>query len=277
MPASNVKKPLNILFLGDVVGKPGREAIATYLPKLKKDLDIHFVVCNAENAAGGFGITVDVANELYGYGIDVITLGNHTWDKPETPKQLETDWRMLRPLNYPPGTPGKGFHVYPAGEGRQVAVVNLMGRLFMEPGLDCPFQASQKLLNTLVMGQNCDAIIVDVHAETGSEKRCLGAVWDGKASLVTGSHTHVPTADAHIMPAGTGYQTDAGMCGAYENSSLGMSLQVGLARFTQKGKHKLATATGEGSMCGTFVKINEKGLCDEIRAIRLGGILEQAR
>ena len=119
--------------------------------------------------------------------------------------------------------------------------------------------------------------MVDIHAETGSEKRCLAAIWDGKASVVSGSHTHVPTADAHIMPAGTGYQTDAGMCGVYENSSLGMNLQVGLARFTEKGKHKLATATGEGSMCGTFVKINEKGLCDEIRAIRLGGILEQSR
>lgn len=269
-------KPLNILFLGDVVGKPGREAIASHLPKIKKELGIQFVVCNAENAAGGFGITAEVAKELYSYGIDVLTLGNHTWDKPETPQQLETDWRLLRPLNYPPQTAGRGFHVYPTGDGRQVAVVNLMGRLFMENGLDCPFQASQKLLNTLILGQNCDAIVVDVHAETGSEKRCLAAIWDGKASLVTGSHTHVPTADTHVMAGGTGFQTDAGMCGAYFGSSLGMSLEVGIARFTQKGKHKLEAATGEGTMCGTFVKLNHKGLCEEIRPIRMGGVLQQA-
>lgn len=275
MPAAP-KKPLNILFLGDVVGKPGRQAIEKFLPKLKKDLAIDFVVCNAENAAGGFGVTPQVCKELYDYGVDVITLGNHTWDKPETPAQLESDWRLLRPLNYPPNTPGRGYHVYPAGGGRQVAVVNLMGRLFMEPGLDCPFQASQKALDTLRMGGNCDAIIVDVHAETGSEKRCLAAIWDGKASLVTGSHTHIPTADTMVMPGGTGYQTDAGMCGTYDNSSLGMSLDVGVARFTKKGKHKLTTASGEGTMCGTFVKLNEKGLCDEIRPIRMGGILSQA-
>lgn len=267
---------LKILFLGDVVGEPGRRAITNHLPALKEQEGIHFVICNGENAAGGFGITTDTAQEMYLAGVDVITLGNHTWDKPGTEEQLAKDWKMLRPLNYPPGTPGAGQRVYPLGDGRQIAVVNLMGRLFMETNLDCPFQASEKLLQHLELGVNCSAIVVDVHAETASEKRCLGGIWDGRASLVVGSHTHCPTADAHIMPGGTGYQTDAGMCGNY-NSSLGMDLEKGTARFTRKGRVMLDIAKGEGTLCGTLATINDKGLCSAIRPIRIGPILENAR
>lgn len=267
---------LNILFLGDVVGQPGRRAVADHLPGLRQKLKIDFVVCNAENAAGGFGITATTADELYAAGVDVITLGNHTWDKNETAGQLQADWRMLRPLNYPPGTPGQGQRIYPVGDGRQVAVINLMGRLFMEPGLDCPFQASHKLIDLLHLGKNCDAIIVDVHAETASEKRCLAGLWDGYASLVVGSHTHCPTADAHVMAGGTGFHTDAGMCGNYA-SSLGMDLERATARFTTKGKMLLEVAKGEGTLCGTFVKLNDKGLCASIKPIRIGPLLENAQ
>lgn len=270
-------KPLKILFLGDVVGRPGREAIGAHLPKLKKELQLDFVICNAENAAGGFGITAKIAQEIYSYGVDVITLGDHTWDKPETADQLKNDWRMLRPHNYPKGTPGKGFHIYPAGDGRQIAVVNLMGRVFMnQNALDCPFQAAQALQETLHLGRNCDALIVDMHAEATSEKCCMGGLWDGYASLVTGSHTHIPTADAHIMPKGTGYQTDAGMCGVYKGSSLGAELEGGIQRFMTAGRVPLRPAKGEGTLCATFASIGLDGFCQEVRPVRVGGALRKA-
>lgn len=280
MPPKDKKPttPLHVLFLGDVVGKPGREAIGKYLPKLKKDLKIDFVICNAENAAGGFGITPKVAREIYDYGVDVITLGDHTWDKPDTPDQLASDWRMIRPHNYPKGTPGKGFHVYPVGDGRQIAVINLMGRVFMnQNALDCPFHASEQLQDTLKLGQNCDAIVVDMHAEATSEKCCMGILWDGKASLVTGSHTHIPTADAYIMPKGTGYQTDAGMCGDYNGTSLGSEPKAPLNRFMKAGRYKLTLAKGEATLCGTFASIGPDGLCKEVRPVRMGGALQEAK
>ena len=267
---------LNILFLGDVVGRPGREAVGLHLPKLKDKLKLDFVVCNGENSAGGFGITTKTAQELYSYGVDVITLGDHTWDKPETAEHLKHDWRMLRPHNYPQGTPGKGFHVYPVGDGRQIAVVNLMGRVFInQNALDCPFQASQKLFETLKLGQNCDALIVDMHAEATSEKCCMGGFWDGHASLVVGTHTHIPTADAHIMPKGTGYQSDAGMCGVYKGSSLGADVDVGIKRFLQAGRFPLKPAEGEATVCGTFVQVGKNGLCQSVRPIRVGGDLQE--
>lgn len=275
---SKPNTPLNVLFLGDVVGRPGRQAITKHLPDLREKLKIDFVICNGENAAGGFGITPKTATELFNAGVDVITLGDHTWDKPETPDQLKKDWRMLRPHNFPKGTPGKGFHVYPIGDGRQIAVVNLMGRVFMnQNALDCPFQAAMALQETLQLGRNCDALIVDMHAEATSEKCCMGGLWDGKASLVTGSHTHIPTADAHIMPKGTGYQTDAGMCGVYKGSSLGADLESGIQRFTTAGRVPLKPAKGEGTLCGTFAKIGADGFCEDVRPIRVGGDLIEAK
>lgn len=278
MPKTPPKnKPLNILFLGDVVGKPGRQAIGTYLPKLKQDLKIDFVICNAENAAGGFGITQKIATELYGYGVDVITLGDHAWDKDETAADIKNDWRMLRPLNFPEGTPGKGFHVYPVGDGRQIAVVNLIGQVFMGmSGLDNPFKAAEKLQKTLKLGENCNAIVVDMHAEATSEKCCMGSFWDGRASLVTGSHTHIPTADAYIMPKGTGYQTDAGMCGDYNGTSLGSQTEGALNRFLKGGRFKLKLAEGEATLCGTFASIGPDGLCLEVKPVRVGGALQKA-
>lgn len=266
---------MTILFLGDVVGKPGRKAIAEHLPAFREKEKIDFVICNAENAAAGFGITPGTAKELYDAGVDVITLGNHTWDQAETENMLNEDWKVLRPLNYPPNTLGKGWRLYPLPDGRQIAVVNLMGRLFMEPGLDCPFQASRTLMRDLRIGEGCDALVVDVHAEAASEKACLANLWDGKASLVTGSHTHVPTADERILDGGTGYHTDAGMCGHY-NSSLGMAYAPATARFEKKGKIRLEVAEGVGTMCGTLAKLDADGKCTHIRAIRIGGVITQA-
>lgn len=267
---------LNILYLGDVVGRPGRRAIRDHLPKYKEQNNIDFVVCNAENAAGGFGITQKICQELYGYGVDVITLGNHTFDKPEIENILATDRKVVRPLNYPPKTIGKGFRSYTLADGRKIGVINLMGRLFMEPGLDCPFQASRKLSRDMRIGDEYAAVVVDVHAETTSEKRCLGEVWDGKASLVVGSHTHTPTADAMILSQGTGYLSDAGMCGCYDKSSLGMKVETGLARFEQKGRLRLEVADGEGTMCGVALALDDEGKCTRITPVRLGGILQQA-
>jgi len=266
---------MTVLFLGDVVGKPGRKAIAEYLPDFRKKEGVDFVVCNAENAAAGFGINPKVAKEIYDAGVDVITLGNHTWDQNDTETMLAEDWKLLRPLNYPPNTAGQGYRVYPMPDGRKIGVVNLMGRLFMEPGLDCPFQASRKLMRDLRIGDGCDALVVDVHAEASSEKMCLGHIWDGKASLVVGSHTHTPSADARIMTGGTGYQSDAGMCGHYD-SSLGMSYPGALARFEKKGKVRLEVSVGEGTMCGTLVHLDDSGKCTAIRPIRIGGVLSQA-
>lgn len=269
--------PLNVLFMGDIVGKPGRKAIVDHLPALKADLNIDFVIANAENAAHGFGITEGVAQELYRTGIDVITLGNHTFDQPETENLLVSDWRMLRPYNYPPHTAGVGYKAYPLPNGKQMGVVSLMGRLFMEHNLDCPFQASRKLMQDVRVGEGLDYLIVDVHAEAASEKRCLAALWDGKASAVVGSHTHVPTADTCIMDRGTGYHTDAGMCGYY-NSSLGMGFDGALGRFEKKGKIKLEVAEGQGTLCATFLTLGDNGLCTAIKPIRVGGtVIPEAR
>jgi hypothetical protein len=266
---------MTLLFLGDVVGKPGRKAIADYLPALKEKEKIDFVICNAENAAAGFGINPKVAAELYAAGVDVITLGNHTWDQNDMEVMLAEDWRVLRPLNYPPNTAGQGWRVYPLPDGRQIGVVNLMGRLFMEPGLDCPFQASRKLMKDLRVGDGCDALVIDVHSEATSEKMCLAHVWDGKASLVVGSHTHTPTADERILDGGTGYHSDAGMCGHY-NSSLGMAYAGALGRFEKKGKVRLEVSHGDGTMCGTLARLGDDGKCTHIRPIRIGGVLSQA-
>lgn len=262
---------LKILFLGDVYGSPGRKAVADYLKDLREEHGIDFVVANGENAAGGKGITPAIAKELYANGVDVITLGNHTWDQKEVEEILDGDPKLLRPVNYPPGTMGKGFAIYRCGE-KKIAVVNLMGRLFMEPFLDCPFQWARNFLREHELGDDYDALIVDVHAEASGEKTSLGILFDGKASLVVGSHTHVPTADGRILPGGTGYQTDAGMCGAYD-SCIGIKKDVALRRFEQKGRVQIDRADGDGTLCGVLVTIGEDGLCESLQPVLRGGIL----
>ena len=211
---------MRILFCGDIVGRAGRDVVIEHLPWLRETLGLDFIIANGENAAHGFGITNKICQELYDAGADVITTGNHVWDKREIISHIDGDRRLLRPINYPKGTPGRGVGVYDAKGGRKVLVVNVMCRLFMDP-LDNPFDGMEAELSRYRLGNTVDAIIVDVHGEATSEKQAFGHILDGRVSLVVGTHTHVPTADAQILSGGTGYMTDAGMCGDYD-SVIGM-------------------------------------------------------
>ena len=209
---------MKILFLGDVVAGPGRAALMQHLPALRKHHGCDVVIVNGENAAAGKGITPETAQEILNAGADVITLGDHTFDQKGVEELLAGHPRIVRPANYPQGTIGRGHTVFTTADGQRVAVVNLIGRVFMRGSLDCPFQVSKTLMEMYRLGETCDALIVDMHAEATSEKVCMGHWWDGKASLVVGTHTHIPTNDARIQPKGTAYLTDAGMCGDYQSS-----------------------------------------------------------
>ena len=206
---------MRILFVGDVVGRSGRTVVTERLPGLIRDWKLDFVVVNGENAAGGFGITETIYNELLEAGADAITLGNHAWDQKEALVFIERAPRLIRPINYPPGTPGRGAALCEAKSGAPVLVINAMGRVFMDP-LDDPFAALDRELGALPLRQGADAILVDMHAETTSEKQAMGYFCDGRASIVVGTHTHAPTADARILPGGTAFMSDVGMTGDYE-------------------------------------------------------------
>jgi metallophosphoesterase (TIGR00282 family) len=264
---------MRLLFCGDVVGRSGREVVVEHLPRLRRELALDFVVVNGENAAGGFGITEKICNELYAAGADVVTTGNHVWDQKETMGFIDRDPRLLRPVNYPAGTPGRGAAVFAATRGRKVMVVNPMGRLFMDP-LDDPFASVERELAAQRLGATVDAIIIDIHAEASSEKMAMGQLLDGRVSLVVGTHTHVPTADGQILPKGTAYQTDAGMCGDYD-SVIGMEKAVPIARFTRKlPTERLAAASGPATLCAVFVETDDKtGLARRMSPIRIGGRL----
>lgn len=268
---------MRLLFCGDVVGRSGREVVVEQLPRLRRELGLDFVVVNGENAAGGFGITEKICAELYAAGADVVTTGNHVWDQKETVGFIGRDPRLLRPVNYPAGTPGRGAGVFPATRGRKVMVINPMGRLFMDP-LDDPFACVERELAAQrlggAQGGTVDAIVVDVHAEASSEKMAMGHLLDGRVSLVVGTHTHVPTADAQILPRGTAYQTDAGMCGDYD-SVIGMEKAVPIARFTRKlPTERLAAASGPATLCAVFVETDDRtGLARSVSPIRIGGRL----
>lgn len=269
---------MRIAFFGDVVGKSGRQVLSDELPGLRKNLDLDFVVVNAENAAGGFGITEKTAIELFDAGADVLTLGNHSWDQSEALTYIEREPRLLRPVNYPEGTaPGRGSSLYDLPDGRRILVVNVMLRLFMQ-ALDDPFRAINEELDACPLGQVADAILIDMHGEATSEKAALGVYCDGRASLVVGTHTHVPTADQRILPGGTAYQTDAGMCGDYD-SVIGMEKDEPVNRFvTHMRSSRFSTASGEGTACGLFVETDDRtGLASRIEPIRVGGVLSQMR
>ena len=235
---------MRLAFFGDVVGKSGREAVKRHLPRIRSDLNLDAVVINAENAAGGFGITRSTADELYDAGADVLTLGNHSFDNPQGISVIENEHRLLRPCNYPPNTAtGRGSGMYNVN-GYQLLVINVLGRVFMD-ALDDPFQAVERELNNAPLGVVADAIIVDIHAEATSEKQAMGHYCDGRASLVVGTHQHVPTADTRIFVSGTAYQTDAGMCGDY-NSVIGMNKEEPLRRFTTRMRGgRFTPATGD--------------------------------
>ena len=267
---------MRLLFLGDIVGRPGRQAVIERLPGLRDRWRLDCVVINGENAAGGFGITEAICDEILAAGADAVTLGNHTWDQRETLVFIERQPRLLRPVNYPPGTPGRGATLIDTPSGQRVLVVNVMGRLYMDP-LDDPFAAVERELETCPLGQVADAAIIDVHAEATSEKEAMGHHLDGRASLVVGTHTHVPTADHRILAGGTAYMSDAGMCGDYD-SVLGMQKEESIRRFLQKTPGpRMEPALGEGTLSGIAVETNDRtGLALRVAAVRLGPNLEEA-
>jgi metallophosphoesterase (TIGR00282 family) len=264
---------MRFLFLGDVVGRSGRQAVLEALPELRAKYALDFVVANGENAAGGFGITQSILEDLLAAGADVVTLGNHAFDQREALVFIERYERLLRPINYPPGTPGKGVGLYSAHNGADVLVINAMGLIFM-PELACPFRAVEREIETCGLKRGADAIIVDFHAEATSEKQAFGYFLDGRASCVVGTHTHAPTADARVLPQGTAFITDVGMCGDYE-SVIGMEVEEPLNRFLTKiPRGRFEPAMGPASLSGLYVEIDdETGLAKRAEALRLGGVL----
>ncbi len=265
---------MRLLFLGDIVGRSGREAVLGALPGLRERLLPDVVVANGENAAAGYGITVKIATEFYEAGVDCLTTGNHVWDQRELISAIDRDPRMLRPLNYPEGTPGRGATVLTTRTGRKVLVMALMGRLFMD-AMDNPFVAADRLLRQYRMGPGgLDAILVDFHGEATSEKMAMGHHLDGRVSAVIGTHSHIPTADTMILAGGTGYQSDAGMCGDYD-SVIGMRKELSVARFVrQLPTERLTPAEGEATVCGVLVETDDRtGLAARISPLRQGGRL----
>lgn len=265
---------MRLMFMGDIVGRSGRDALVTELPALRHELGLDFVVINGENAAGGFGITAAICDDIFDAGADVITLGNHSWDQREALVHIERETRLIRPVNYPAGTPGRGATLVEAQSGARVLVVNALGRVFME-ALDCPFEAVDRQISACPLGEAADAIIIDMHAEATSEKMAMGHFCDGRVSLVVGTHSHVPTADAQILPGGTAYQTDAGMCGDY-NSVIGMEKDEPLNRFTTRiPSGRFQPAMGPATLCGVFVETGADGLACRVEPVRIGGRLKQ--
>jgi metallophosphoesterase (TIGR00282 family) len=267
---------MRLAFFGDVIGRAGREALSTHLPSLRRRLGLEFVVVNAENAASGFGITEKTANELFEAGADCLTLGNHSWDQREALTYIDREPRLLRPVNYPrlSNAPGRGAWMFEASAGRRVLVISALGRVHMD-ALDDPFSAVDRELEASPLGVACDAVIVDIHCEATSEKMAMGHFCDGRASLVVGTHTHVPTADAQVLPGGTAYQTDAGGCCDYD-SVIGMGKDEAVRRFTSRlPGARFQPASGPATVCGVFVETDPRsGLARRIEPIRIGGRLQ---
>ena len=268
---------MRILFVGDIVGRSGRAALLERLPGLVADWRLDFVAINGENAAGGFGITEAIYQEFLDAGGDVVTGGNHSWDQKEALVFIERAPRLLRPINFPAGTPGRGAALIEARNGARVLVVNAMGRIFMDP-LDDPFAAVERELAACPLKRAADAIVVDIHCEATSEKQAMGHFCDGRASIVVGTHTHAPTADHQILPHGTAFVSDVGMTGDY-NSVIGMDKEEPLARFVRKiSAARFEPALGEATLCALAVETDDAtGLARRVGAVRLGGRLEEAR
>lgn len=266
---------MRILFLGDVVGRAGREAVAATLPRLRAGLRIELAVVNGENASHGFGLAPDMAEALFAAGADAITLGNHTWDRKELIPYIAQQPRVVRPLNFPPGTPGAGSVVVELADGRRALVLNAMGRLFMD-ALDDPFRGTAEVLAKHRLGATVQAIVADFHGEATSEKMAYAHSFDGAVSLVVGTHTHCPSADHTILPGGTAFQSDAGMCGDYD-SVIGMAKEGAAARFWRKMPgERLHPAEGEATVCGLFVETDDRtGLALRVEPVRQGGRLSQ--
>jgi metallophosphoesterase (TIGR00282 family) len=267
---------VRLIFLGDVVGKAGREAVYRELPLLRERHAPDLVVVNGENAAHGFGITAEIYAELLAAGADVVTLGNHAFDQREALVFIEREEGLIRPANWNAGCPGRGAALVRTAQGQQVLVVNLMGRVMIEPMLDDPFPVIDRILGECALGSACDAVLIDFHAEASSEKMAMAHFVDGRASLVVGTHTHVPTADHQILSGGTAFLSDAGMCGDYD-SVIGMDKEEPLNRFLRKlPVERMKPSGGEATVCGVAVETDDAtGLALKIAPIRIGGRLSQ--
>jgi len=262
---------VKIIFIGDIVGKSGREAISKKIKILKEKYKPDVIIANAENAASGYGLTKKISNELFELGVDVITLGNHAWDQKEMLSYIEECPKIVRALNYPSGVPGKGYYKLELLNGKSIIIVQVMLRLFMGMSLDDPFSSIREFLKSEFLGSTCNAILVDMHGETTSEKNAFGHYVDGKVTAVLGTHTHIPTADQKILDKGTAYQTDVGMSGDY-NSVIGMNKENPIHGFTKgyRAEGRFTPADGEGRLCGAFVESEDNtGLSKYIETFQL--------
>lgn len=259
-------KTLNVLFIGDIVGKPGRQIVKVLLPKLKEEYKIEFVIANGENAAGGFGITENIAKEIFSYGVDLITTGNHVWDKKEVIAYIAKEPRILRPLNYPQGVPGTGSIVTKTRKDALIAVLNVSGRIFMSL-LDCPFKTTMEEIKRIK--QQTNLIFIDFHAEATSEKMAFAYYFDGQVSAVIGTHTHVQTADEKILPKGTAYITDVGMTGP-EDSIIGFKKEEIIEKFLDNMPRKFEVPSSPAILSGVIVEVDiDSGLAKNIKRLML--------
>ena len=266
---------MRVLFLGDIVGRAARQAVIEQMPGLRAELGCDFVVVNCENAAGGFGVTPAICDELFASGIDVLTTGNHVFDKAEITSYVASQPKLIRPINMAEGLPGQGRTIVQNAAGLRLGVVNIMANLFMAENANA-FAAADQIKANMKLGRDVDALVVDFHGEATSEKMAMGHYFDGAASLVVGTHTHIPTADCRILNGGTAYQTDAGMCGDYD-SVIGMDKGAATGRFTGVPGGRLSVAGGEPSLCGLMVDIDAAtGLATKVVPFRRGGVLENA-
>jgi metallophosphoesterase (TIGR00282 family) len=268
---------MRLLFLGDVMGRAGRSAVSEMLPRLRAAWKIDFAVVNGENASNGAGLTPEHARTLLAAGADCVTLGDHAFDQREMLQFIGTEPRVLRPMNFAKDAPGKGFRVFEATQGRKVLVTQVLGQVFMKRPFADPFSALDGVLRSHPLGGLVQASLVDIHCEATSEKMGVGHFCDGRASVVVGTHTHVPTADAQILPAGTAFQADAGMCGDY-NSVIGMDLAEPMRRFvTGMGKGRFTPAMGAATLSGLYVETDDRtGKATRVAMVRQGGRLAQA-
>lgn len=266
---------MRILFFGDVMGRSGRDGIKHHLPALRERLRPDCTIINVENAASGIGVTAKQTQEFLTLGATCLTTGNHAWGQKELVGVIDREPRLLRPLNFMAGTPGQGSYAYALPDGRRILVVSIMTRLFTGMFLDDPFQAMDRLLGQHRLGHSVQAVFVDLHGEATSEKMAFAHAFDGRVSAVIGTHTHIPTADNHLLPKGTAFQADAGMCGDY-NSVIGMKKELALPRFTRNVPgERLTPAEGEATVCGTYIETDDStGLARRIARVQIGGKLE---
>jgi metallophosphoesterase (TIGR00282 family) len=267
---------MRLLFLGDVMGRSGRDAVSERLPGLIAAYEFDFVVVNGENASHGRGLTESHYADLRAAGADVVTLGDHAWDQRDTLTYIGREPTLIRPVNYAPGTPGRGANLIEGRNGHRVLVINAQGRVFMDP-VDDPFRAVEAAIAACPLGEQADAILVDFHTEATSEIQAMGFFLDGRASLVVGTHTHIPTADARILKAGTALMADAGMCGDY-NSVIGVDVDEPLNRFlTGISGGRFTPAEGEATLCGVAIETDARtGLATRVSPVRIGGTLSQS-